>query len=101
MLLTRKTGVDSALMLNRIWLVATATATEGGPSTAGGPPSHYLAVINMKWKWHVQRDWGRTTLGIWLVATGVLPLLGIVVPHGGQLLAILAIAAGILILMGR
>lgn len=57
--------------------------------------------MEMRWKWHTQRDWGRTLLGIWLIATGLLPLSGIVVPHGGQFLAIVAVAAGILILMGR
>jgi hypothetical protein len=55
----------------------------------------------MKWGWRTQRNWGHMILGIWLIATGALPLLGIVVPHAVQLLAVLAIAAGVLILMGR
>jgi len=31
----------------------------------------------------------------------LLPLSGIVVPHGGEVLAIVAVVAGILLLMGR
>jgi len=57
--------------------------------------------MKMKWIWHTRRDWGRTTLGIWLVATGVLSLSGMAVPYSGHLLAIVAVAAGILIFMGR
>jgi len=40
-------------------------------------------------------------LGIWLVATGVLSLTGMAVPYSGHLLAIVAVAAGILIFVGR
>jgi hypothetical protein len=40
-------------------------------------------------------------LGIWLIATGVLPLLDIHAPWTGTVLALLAIAAGILILLDR
>jgi hypothetical protein len=51
--------------------------------------------------WHTRRNWGHTALGIWLIAAGLLPLLGITVPYSGQLLAVLAVAAGVLILMQR
>ena len=56
----------------------------------------------MKW-WgsQSQRTWGQLTLGIWLIGTGLLPLSGVVVPHGGEILALLAVASGVLILMRR
>mgnify|MGYP001037767567 FL=1 len=44
---------------------------------------------------------GVLLLGVWLIATGLLPLLGINVPASDIILALLAIAAGILILLKR
>jgi hypothetical protein len=58
-------------------------------------------VIGMKWIWHTRREWGRTTLAIWLIATGAISFFGMAIPYSGQLLAIVAVAAGILILFGR
>ncbi len=46
-------------------------------------------------------NWGMILLGIWLILVGLLPLLGISIPAGATILALLAIAAGVLILMGR
>ncbi len=46
-------------------------------------------------------SWGMILLGIWLILVGLLPLLGISIPAGATILALLAIAAGVLILMGR
>ena len=40
-------------------------------------------------------------LGIWLIATGLLPLLGVNIPAREVILGLLAIAAGISILVGR
>jgi hypothetical protein len=40
-------------------------------------------------------------LGIWLIATGLIPLLNLSISGLGTLMAILAIAAGALILVGR
>jgi hypothetical protein len=40
-------------------------------------------------------------LAIWLIATGAIPLLGISFTRSGDILAVLAIAAGILLLLGR
>ncbi len=54
-----------------------------------------------KWTWQAERDWGRTMLGIWLIATGLVPLLNIRFDHLGTILAVLAIVAGVLILMRR
>ena len=55
----------------------------------------------MMWKWRTQRTWGTTALGIWLVATGLLPLLNVSIPQSGPILSLLAAASGILILMQR
>lgn len=44
---------------------------------------------------------GVLLLGIWLIATGLLPLLSINIPASDIVLALLAIAAGIVILVGR
>ena len=40
-------------------------------------------------------------LAIWLVATGLLQVVSIHIPAIGTILALLAIVAGVLILMGR
>jgi hypothetical protein len=45
------------------------------------------------------KNLGMIVLGIWLIATGLLPLLKIDVPASGTILAVLAIIAGILILL--
>jgi hypothetical protein len=44
---------------------------------------------------------GMLLLSIWLILTGLLPLLSISFPAAGTLMAILAIAAGILLLLRR
>jgi hypothetical protein len=43
---------------------------------------------------------GTILLSIWLIATGLLPLVKISLPGGAMILAILALAAGILLLVG-
>ena len=47
------------------------------------------------------RSLGVLLLGIWLIVMGLLPLLNINIPPSANILALLAIAAGILILLGR
>jgi hypothetical protein len=44
---------------------------------------------------------GPLLLSIWLVATGVLPLVSVSFPASEVILALLAIAAGVLLLLGR
>ena len=44
---------------------------------------------------------GMLLLGIWLILTGLLQIVSISIPGIGILLALLAIVAGILILIGR
>ena len=47
------------------------------------------------------RQWGPLLLAIWLIATGLLPLVGISFPASGTILALLAVAAGVLLLLKR
>ena len=47
------------------------------------------------------RQLGFQLLGVWLVATGLFSLLSVALPRIGLLLAVLAVIAGLLILMGR
>ena len=47
------------------------------------------------------RKVGPLLLGIWLVATGLMPLLKFSLPYSEPILALLAIAAGALILLDR
>jgi hypothetical protein len=49
----------------------------------------------------VTKNLGMLLLGIWLIATGLIPLLSISFSGLGTLMAILAIAAGALIMVGR
>ena len=45
------------------------------------------------------RSLGVILLGVWLILTGLLPLLTIAIPASGIVLSVLALAAGILILL--
>ena len=47
------------------------------------------------------KNLGMLLLGIWLILSGVLPLLNLAIPGGGIVMTILAIAAGVCILIGR
>ena len=47
------------------------------------------------------RNFGMLLLAVWLILTGLLPLLRFSFSGMGTVMAILAIAAGVLILMGR
>lgn len=49
----------------------------------------------------VTRNLGMLLLAIWLIISGLVPLLNLSFDGLGQLLAVLAIAAGALILIGR
>jgi len=49
----------------------------------------------------VTRSLGMLLLGIWLILSGLIPLLGLSFSGLGMLMAILAIGAGALILLGR
>jgi hypothetical protein len=47
------------------------------------------------------KNLGMLLLAIWLIATGILGVASISIPGAGIVLAVLAIAAGVLILLGR
>jgi hypothetical protein len=47
------------------------------------------------------RNLGMLLLGIWLILTGLVQIASIPIPGLGTLLALLAIASGVLILLGR
>jgi len=47
------------------------------------------------------RNLGMLLLGIWLILTGLIPLLGMSLGSLSLLLPVLAVAAGVLILLGR
>jgi hypothetical protein len=47
------------------------------------------------------KNLGMLLLGIWLLLTGLIPLLNLGVSGLGSLMAVLAIAAGALIVVGR
>lgn len=49
----------------------------------------------------VTRNLGMLLLGIWLIVSGLIPLLSLSFSGLGTLMAVLAIAAGALILVGR
>lgn len=44
---------------------------------------------------------GMLLLAIWLIVTGLVPLLSISITGIGTIMAVLAVAAGVLILLGR
>lgn len=47
------------------------------------------------------KNLGMLLLAIWLIATGLVQVVSVPIPAIGTILAVLAIAAGALILMGR
>jgi hypothetical protein len=55
----------------------------------------------MKWLWQTRATWGQRLLAIWLIATGLLALTGTPIPHANQILSVLALAAGVLLLLQR
>jgi hypothetical protein len=47
------------------------------------------------------KNLGMLLLGSWLILNGLLPFLRVSIPHSGTVLPLLAVATGILILVGR
>jgi hypothetical protein len=48
------------------------------------------------------RNWGQLVLGVWLIATGIMTLFpDIRFEHSGTVLAVGALVAGILLVLGR
>ena len=49
----------------------------------------------------VTKSWGMILLGIWLILMGLIPLLSIHIDSSGTVMNVLAVVAGILVLLGR
>lgn len=49
----------------------------------------------------ITRNFGMLLLALWLILTGLIPLLNLSFSGLGQVMSILALAAGILIVIGR
>jgi hypothetical protein len=49
----------------------------------------------------ITKNLGMLLLAIWLILTGLLQVVSIPIPAIGTILAVLAVAAGVLILLGR
>jgi hypothetical protein len=47
------------------------------------------------------KNTGLLLLGVWLILTGLLPFLKYNLPHSATLLPLLAVVAGVLLLIGR
>jgi hypothetical protein len=47
------------------------------------------------------KNLGMVLLGVWLIVTGLLRFVAVPVPALGTIMAVLAIAAGVLLLLGR
>ena len=96
------------MILLSVWLVATGLLSILGIGFPGdGTILALLAIaagvvilLSLR-SGKVSRNLGMLLLGIWLVATGLLPLLNLYSPTSSTILAALAVAAGVLILVKR
>jgi hypothetical protein len=71
-----------------------------------GEPRHATreprsVVNNRELSMVITKNLGMLLLGIYLIASGLIPLLSISFANAGMVLAVLAVAAGVLILLGR
>jgi len=55
----------------------------------------------MKGSSKLTKKWGMILLAIWLILTGLLQLVKMDIPYIGVIMSVLAIAAGVLILMDK
>lgn len=97
-----------ANILLGIWLIVTGMVKLGGIRFSGsGTIIAVLAIVTGILFLLVDRSekllsrMGNILLGIWLLATGLMPLLHIRFSGSGIVLAVMAIAAGVLILLRR
>ena len=75
------------------WLVEVTSKME----TPNQKKNHPQRSLSMK----ITKNLGMTLLGIWLIVTGLFPLLNLSFTWLGMLMAVVAIAAGALILAGK
>lgn len=52
-------------------------------------------------KFGITKSIGMLLLAIWLILNGLLQLVNIAIPEAGTIMALLALAAGVLILLGK
>jgi hypothetical protein len=76
-----------------------ATKRPGRPGTS--PPRAATNKRVTKMKWVQTSNLGMLLLGIWLILTGLLPFVTITFVNMGLVLSVLAIIAGVCILIGR
>lgn len=97
-----------ANLLLGIWLIVTGLLTLGGIRFSGSViilaalavlTGILFLVVDRSEKLGVRM--GNIFLGVWLLATGLVPLLHIRFSGSGVVLAVIAIAAGVLILIRR
>lgn len=98
---------DLGILLLSLWLIATGVLSLV-PITvpAGAMILALLAVVAgllllLERKRIRLSNPGNLVLGIWLIAAGLLPVLNISFPARDEILALLAIAAGVLLLLRR
>jgi hypothetical protein len=90
--------LDYQLCAERVRINAVKRRT-GRPCTFAPRRDKHKGVIKMKW---VQTsNLGMLLLGIWLILTGLLPFVTITFVNMGLVLSVLAIIAGVCILIGR
>jgi hypothetical protein len=95
-------------ILLAIWLIASGLISLLGLKLPGGDillgilalAAGVLMLLGYR-KLKFKGNLGMLLLGIWLIVTGLLPLLNFNFPALGMVLAILAVAAGILLLLKR
>ena len=86
--------MDSLMKYSQIdWLVEVTSKME----TPNLKKNHLHRSLSLK----ITKNLGMTLLGIWLIITGLFPLLNLSFSWLGMLMAIVAIAAGALILAGK
>jgi hypothetical protein len=95
-------------ILLAIWLLATGLVSLLGIRIPGGEivlgllaiAAGALMLLGQK-KFRVKGNFGMLLLSIWLIVTGLLPLLKINFPALAVVMAVLAVAAGVLLLLKR
>ena len=75
---------------------------QGGEAVFTRQANDLLHEGNSAMGWFgAKRNWGMLVLAVWLILMGAVPLLKIELSYMGTILNVLAIAAGILLLLGR
>jgi len=73
----------------------------GSLAHPGGARAAAAGILILVGPIRFRRSLGAVLLAVWLILQGLLPLLSISIPNGRLLLDLLAIAAGVLLLLGN